>query len=77
VRIFAAKQTRAVAAVIAASALPRLAVLALERGSILTAYTEKSDDFARTFVASGTFGFVAGHPSASTQPLYGYFLIPL
>jgi hypothetical protein len=77
VRIFAAKQTPAVAAVIAAAALPRLAVLAIERGAILTAYTEKSDDFARTFVASGTFGFVAGHPSASTQPLYGYFLVPL
>ena len=61
---------------IAAAALPRLAVLVIERGAILTAYTEKSDDFARTFVASGTFGFVAGHPSASTQPLYGYFLIP-
>jgi 4-amino-4-deoxy-L-arabinose transferase-like glycosyltransferase len=76
-RIFAAKQARAVALVIAAAALPRLAVLALERGSILTAYTEKSDDFAQTFVASGTFGFVAGHPSASTQPVYSFFLIPL
>jgi 4-amino-4-deoxy-L-arabinose transferase-like glycosyltransferase len=76
-RIFAAKQARAVALVIAAAALPRIAVLALERGSILTAYTEKSDDFAQTFVASGTFGFVAGHPSASTQPLYSFFLIPL
>src|SRR5258708_15800261 len=76
-RIFAAKQARAVAIVIAAAALPRLAVLALERGSILTAYTEKSDDFAQTFVASGTFGFVAGPPSASTQPVYSFFLIPL
>jgi hypothetical protein len=76
-RIFAPKQSTALVAVIAASVLPRLAVLALERESILTAYTEKSDDFARTFVASGTFGFVAGHPSASTQPLYGFFLIPL
>ncbi len=76
-RIFAPKQATAVAAVIVAAVLPRLAVLAFERGSILTAYTEKSDDFARTFVASGTFGFVAGHPSASTQPLYGFFLVPL
>jgi hypothetical protein len=76
-RIFAAHRPAAVAAVVAAAALPRIAVLALERGSILAAYTEKSDDFARTFVASGTFGFVAGHPSASTQPLYGYFLIPI
>jgi 4-amino-4-deoxy-L-arabinose transferase-like glycosyltransferase len=63
--------------VVAAAVVPRLVVLAVERGAILSAYTEKSDDFARTFVASGTFGFVAGHPSASTQPLYGYFLVPL
>jgi Dolichyl-phosphate-mannose-protein mannosyltransferase len=63
--------------VVAAAVVPRLVVLAAERGAILSAYTEKSDDFARTFVASGTFGFVAGHPSASTQPLYGYFLVPL
>lgn len=76
-RIFAAKRTGAVALVIAAAALPRLVVLAFERGSILTAFTEKSDNFAQTFVASGTFGFVAGHPSASTQPIYGFFLIPL
>ena len=26
---------------------------------------------------SGTFGFVPGHPSAYTQPLYGWFLVPL
>jgi 4-amino-4-deoxy-L-arabinose transferase-like glycosyltransferase len=48
-----------------------------ERGSILGSFTEKSDDFARTFVASGTYGFVPGIPSAYTQPLYGWFLIPL
>jgi 4-amino-4-deoxy-L-arabinose transferase-like glycosyltransferase len=76
-RIFAAKPKRAVVAVVLAAALPRLVVLAAERGSILTAYTEKSDNFAQTFVASGTFGFIAGHPSADTQPLYGYFLIPI
>jgi 4-amino-4-deoxy-L-arabinose transferase and related glycosyltransferases of PMT family len=52
-------------------------VLLVERGNILTAYTEKSDDFARTFVATGTFGFIPGVPSADTQPLYGWFLIPL
>ena len=74
-RILSARSSTVV--VVAAAVLPRLVVLAIERGAILTAYTEKSDDFARTFVASGTFGFVAGHPSASTQPLYGYFLIPL
>jgi hypothetical protein len=63
--------------VAAAAALPRLAVLIIERGNILSAYTEKSDAFAVTFVSSGTFGFLPGHPSGSTQPLYAAFLIPL
>ncbi|MFL5946110.1 MAG: glycosyltransferase family 39 protein [Gaiellaceae bacterium] len=58
-------------------ALPRLIALAVERGDILTAFTDKSDDFARTFIDSGTYGFVAGHPSAYTQPLYGFFLVPI
>ena len=61
----------------AAAVLPRLAVLLHERGAILSAYTEKSEDFARTFVSSGTFGFVPGEPSAWTQPLYSFFLIPI
>ncbi len=26
---------------------------------------------------SGTYGFIPGHPSAYTQPLYGFFLVPL
>ena len=77
VRIFAANRVPAWLVVVLAAALPRLVVLAVERGSILSAYIEKSDDFARTFVASGTFGFIPGHPSAYTQPLYGLFLIPL
>jgi 4-amino-4-deoxy-L-arabinose transferase-like glycosyltransferase len=77
VRIFAASNKWAVPIVAAAAALPRLIVLAAERGSILTAYTEKSDRFARTFVASGTYGFAPGHPSALTQPLYGFFLVPI
>jgi 4-amino-4-deoxy-L-arabinose transferase-like glycosyltransferase len=57
--------------------LPRLAVLLHERADILAAYTEKGDDFARTFVATGTFGFVPGEPSAWVQPLYAFFLIPI
>jgi hypothetical protein len=65
---------RAALAVAAAAALPRLVVLAVERGAILAEYTEKSDDIARTFVAHGTFGFVPGEPTAYTQPLYGFFL---
>ena len=59
--------------------LPRLVALLHERGTILPGFTlgEKSDDFARTFLDSGTFGFIPGLPSAYTQPLYSFFLIPL
>jgi hypothetical protein len=74
-RILSARPSALIVA--AAAVLPRLVVLLVERGSILSAFTEKSDDFARTFVASGTYGFVPGVPSANTQPLYGWFLIPL
>jgi 4-amino-4-deoxy-L-arabinose transferase-like glycosyltransferase len=63
--------------VITAAALPRLAVLAIERGDILTRYVEKSDTFAQTLVSSGTFGFLPGVPSAYTQPLYAWFLAAL
>jgi 4-amino-4-deoxy-L-arabinose transferase-like glycosyltransferase len=66
----------AYALVAAAAVLPRLAVLLWERGDVLASFTEKSDDFARTFVESGTYGFVPGVPSAYTQPVYGFFLIP-
>src|SRR6266516_3389250 len=59
-----------------AAALPRVVVLLVERGTILRAFTDKSDNFAQTFVSSGTFGFLPGHPSAYTQPLYGFFLVP-
>lgn len=58
----------------AACALPRLAVLLYERGSILGSM-EKSDLIARVFLKSGTFGYVPGEPSAYTQPMYGWFLI--
>jgi 4-amino-4-deoxy-L-arabinose transferase-like glycosyltransferase len=67
----------AVALLVLATALPRLAVLLHERGAILASFTDKGDDFARTFLANGTYGFIPGHPSAYTQPLYGWFLIPL
>jgi 4-amino-4-deoxy-L-arabinose transferase-like glycosyltransferase len=60
-----------------AAIAPRLIVLVHERGQILTAFTDKSDDFAQTFVHHGTFGFIPGEPSAYTQPLYGFFLIPV
>ena len=63
--------------VLAAAILPRAIVLLVERGNILTAYTEKSDTIASTFVSSGTFGFLPGHPSGYTQPLYAGFLIPI
>jgi 4-amino-4-deoxy-L-arabinose transferase-like glycosyltransferase len=58
-------------------AAPRLAVLLHERSSITASFTEKSDTFAQTFVHHGTFGFIPGEPSAYTQPLYGWFLIPV
>jgi len=67
----------AYAAVAAAAVLPRLVVVAVERGDIVSSFTEKSWDFAQTFVASGTYGFIVGVPSASTQPLYGFFLVPI
>jgi hypothetical protein len=60
-----------------AAVAPRLGVLLHERARILTAFTDKSDDFAQTFVHHGTFGFIPGEPSAYTQPLYGFFLIPI
>jgi 4-amino-4-deoxy-L-arabinose transferase-like glycosyltransferase len=65
------------AIVIAACVVPRLAVLLHERGAILANNTEKSDSFATTFIHSGTYGFIPGHPSAWTQPAYSFFLIPV
>ena len=58
-------------------AAPRLGVLLHERGAITASFTEKSDIIARMFVDHGTFGFVPGAPSAYTQPLYAWFLIPI
>ncbi len=60
-----------------AAGLPRLMALLYERDDILAAFTDKSDDFALTFLDSGTYGFIPGVPSAYTQPLYGFFLIPI
>ena len=71
------RRSHAYVFVAAACAVPRLVVVAIERGDILSAYTEKSDDFARTLVASGTVGFLPDVPSAYTQPLYTFFLAPL
>jgi 4-amino-4-deoxy-L-arabinose transferase-like glycosyltransferase len=67
----------AVAIVLAAAVVPRLAVLLVERGEILASLVEKSDRFAQTLVASGTFGFLPGRPSGYTQPLYAWFLAGL
>jgi 4-amino-4-deoxy-L-arabinose transferase-like glycosyltransferase len=67
---------RAYALVIAACAVPRLGVLLHERDAILSG-VEKSATFAQVFVDDGTFGFLPGQPSAYTQPLYGWFLIPV
>ena len=68
---------RAWALAAAVAATPRLIALAVERGDVLEAFTEKSDDFARAFAATGTFGMVPGVPSGYTQPLYGFFLVPV
>jgi len=67
----------AYALVAAAAILPRLGVLLHERGTITAAYVDKGDVFARTLIAHGTYGFIPGRPSAYTQPLYGWFLVPL
>jgi 4-amino-4-deoxy-L-arabinose transferase-like glycosyltransferase len=64
----------ALAIVVTAALVPRLLVVAIERDTLLAGLTEKSDRFARTLVASGTYGFLPGRPSAYTQPLYGFFL---
>jgi 4-amino-4-deoxy-L-arabinose transferase-like glycosyltransferase len=64
----------AYAVVVAACALPRLAVLLHERTAVL-ADVEKSGTLAQVFLKTGTFGYVPGEPSAYTQPLYGWFLI--
>jgi hypothetical protein len=61
----------------AASVLPRLAALLVERHDVTSAFVDKGDVFAQTFVESGTYGFIPGVPSAYTQPLYGFFLTPL
>ncbi|MBA3382835.1 MAG: glycosyltransferase family 39 protein [Actinobacteria bacterium] len=68
---------RALAILLVAAILPRLVVLLSERGAILDELVEKSDRFARTLVASGTFGFLPGRPSGYTQPLYAWFLAGL
>ncbi len=71
------KRLPAYAIVVAACVLPRAIALGYERGAILASYVEKSDILARVFIHSGTFGYIPGVPSASTQPLYGWFLIPI
>ena len=68
---------RAVLLLVVLTALPRLAALLHERERIVQFNVDKSDVFARQFLANGTFGFIPGHPSAYTQPLYGWFLVPL
>jgi 4-amino-4-deoxy-L-arabinose transferase-like glycosyltransferase len=65
----------AYALVVAACVVPRLAALLYARGSILSSFVEKSDTLAQIYLKYGTFGYVPGQPSASTQPLYGWFLI--
>jgi 4-amino-4-deoxy-L-arabinose transferase-like glycosyltransferase len=58
-------------------AVPRIGVLLHVRSVITGSNAEKSDLFAQLFVAHGTYGLLPGEPSAYTQPLYGWFLIPV
>ena len=74
--LYSPSRAYAYALVALACAVPRLAVLLHERTAILN-NTEKSDVFAQVFVAHGTYGFIPGEPSAYTQPLYGWFLVPV
>src|SRR5438105_2240097 len=67
---------RAYPLVVVVCALPRLAVLVHERGALLGDF-EKSNIIARVFVDSGTFGYIPGEPTAYTQPMYAWFLIPI
>ncbi len=69
-------RSRAYAVVIAVCALPRIVLLVHERHGV-TQNFEKSKLLAQMFIANGTFGYVPGHPTAYTQPLYGFFLIPI
>jgi hypothetical protein len=71
------KRSTAAAIVAVVAALPRLLGLIRERETILDEFVDKSDRFATTLVDHGTFGFLAGVPSAYTQPLYGWFLAGL
>jgi 4-amino-4-deoxy-L-arabinose transferase-like glycosyltransferase len=67
---------RAYTIVVLVAALPRLVVLLHERAALLANF-EKSEYLALVFIHHGVFGYVPGHPSAYTQPLYGWFLIPI
>ena len=68
------RRSTAALVVVLVAAAPRVLVLARERETILEEFVDKSDRFATTLVDHGTFGFLAGAPSAYTQPLYGWFL---
>jgi 4-amino-4-deoxy-L-arabinose transferase-like glycosyltransferase len=71
------RQRSAALLLVLVTVLPRLVALLYEGRSIVVANVDKGDVFARQFLANGTYGFIPGHPSAYTQPLYGWFLIPL
>jgi len=71
------RQRRAALLLVLVTALPRLVALLYERGAIVDDFTEKGDVFAKTLLEHGTYGFIPGQPSAYTQPLYGWFLIPI
>jgi 4-amino-4-deoxy-L-arabinose transferase-like glycosyltransferase len=71
------RQRPAAILLVLATALPRLVALLYARSAVVDDFTEKGDVFAKTLLDHGTYGFIPGHPSAYTQPLYGAFLVPL
>ena len=67
-RISTRDRRQAYVLVAAVTVVPRLGVLLHERDDILESFTEKSDEFARTFVDHGTFGFLPGEPRPGRSP---------
>ena len=61
----------------ASASLPRLAVLLSSAATSPPRSPRRATTSRARSLDSGTFGFIPGVPSAYTQPLYGFFLVPL
>ena len=62
-------------AVLSRATAPRRAA-ARARRDPRRAHARRATSSRSSFVEHGTFGFIPGEPSAYTQPLYGWFLVP-